>query len=161
MSKCLVILKCAAISKWQLCLTLASFPLLADYPSVKMTSENIIKKTKDCKYFTFTQNLPDISFDLSCFIQIVQFLPDNNTISYVIYLSDTTNKANIDWSLIKFKWVTRNILLAELYIITQGFDIEKQYWERYQIMQKKSYQHQRYKIYKMGKNEIEEYRIYE
>ncbi len=53
-SEYLAILKCTAISKWQLSLTLTSISLLADYPSVKLTSENVIKAAKDCKYLTST-----------------------------------------------------------------------------------------------------------
>ncbi len=89
--------KCAAVSEWQLSSTLASFPLLADYPSVKLTSENVIKAAEDRKYLTSTQHLPEASFDLSRLVQTVKFSPDNDTISYVICLADTTNKANIDW----------------------------------------------------------------
>lgn len=154
MSKYSTMSKYATMFKWQFSSTLASFPLWADYPSIKLTSENVIKTAEDCKYFTSTHNLPKASFDLSRLVQTVQFLPNNDTISYVIYLSNTTNKTNIDWSLIKFKRVTRGILSAELYAITQRFDSKKWYWGRYQIMSKKSYQYQHYGMGETGKHEI-------
>ena len=56
-SECLAMSKYAAMSKWQLSSTLASFPLLADYLSVKLTSK--------------------VSFNLSRAAQTVEFLPDN------------------------------------------------------------------------------------
>ncbi len=55
----------------------ASFPLLADYSSFKLTSEKAIKAVEDCKYLTSTQNLPDASFDLSHTAQTVEFSPDD------------------------------------------------------------------------------------
>lgn len=55
----------------------ASFLLLADYSSFKLTNEKTIKVVKDRKYFIFIQNLPDISFDLSHTAQIVEFLPND------------------------------------------------------------------------------------
>lgn len=55
----LTIFECALISGLQLSLTLASFSLLADYLSLKLTDEKSIKAAKDCKYLTFTQNLPE------------------------------------------------------------------------------------------------------
>ena len=45
--KCLIMSECATISEWQLSfLALANFSLLANSPSVKLTSEETIKKTK-------------------------------------------------------------------------------------------------------------------
>lgn len=76
-SECLAMSKSAAISKWQLSSTLANFPLLGDFPSVKLTSENAIKEVEDCKYLTSTQNLPEASFDFSHIAQTVEFFPDN------------------------------------------------------------------------------------
>ena len=47
-------------------------------------------------------------------------------IGYFIYLSNMTNKTNIEyWFLIKYKQVAYNILTTELYRIAYGFDIEK------------------------------------
>lgn len=86
--------------KWQLNSTLASFLLLADYPSVSLTSENLIMITEDYKYLISIQNQPDNSLHISHLVQIIKFLPDNHIISYFIYFFDTTNKANIDGSLI-------------------------------------------------------------
>ena len=64
-------------------------------------------------------NRPDASFNLFCTAQIAKFLPDNNDllsqIDYVIYFTNTTNKANIDWYSIKYKRVMRIVLAAELY----------------------------------------------
>lgn len=45
--KCIVLLKSTAISKWQLNSTLASFLLLSDYLSVKLTVKEAIKAKKD------------------------------------------------------------------------------------------------------------------
>ena len=48
----------------------------------------------------------------------------SSQISYVIYLANATNKANIiHWSSIKCKRLTRIVLVAELYAIAHGFDI--------------------------------------
>ena len=148
-------------NRFQFSSTLASFPSLADYSSVKLTSEKAIKAAEDHKYFTFTQNLPEASFNLSRAAQTVKFSPDNgiiqvqlvvftdssftdnsdllSQINYATYLADATNR-------IKYKGVTRGVLAAELYAIAHRFDIEKQHWERYQIVQKKSYQHQHYRM---------------
>ena len=64
-------------------------------------------------------NRPDASFNLSCAAQTAKFLPDSNDllsqIDYVICLTNTTIKANIDWYSIKYKRVTRIVLAAELY----------------------------------------------
>ncbi len=69
------------MSKWQYSSALASFPLLADYSSIKLTSDKAIKTaktiTKYCKYLTSTQNLSKVSLDLSRIAQTVNFLPDN------------------------------------------------------------------------------------
>lgn len=45
-------------------------------------------------------------------------------------------------------------------MITPGFniDIEKQHWEKYQIVQAKSHQYKHYKISKMSKHEICKYK---
>lgn len=56
------------------------------------------------------------------------------------------------------KQITRGVLAAEWYVIVHGLAIEKQYWERYQIMQKKFYQHQDYKKGEMGKYETYKYK---
>ena len=60
-----VMSKHAVIFKWQFSLTLASFSLLADYSSVKLTSEKTIKAIENYKYLTSTQNLPKVSFNFS------------------------------------------------------------------------------------------------
>ncbi len=140
-SKCLAISKCATMSEWQLSSTLASISLLADYPSVKLTSKNVIKAAEHCKCLTSIQNLPKAFFDLSCLVQKVKFLPDNDTFSYVICLANTTNKANIYKFTMRCKQVIRNVLAAELYAMAHGFDIKKQHWGRYQIVWAKSYLH--------------------
>ena len=45
-------------------------------------------------------------------------------IDFVICLTDGSNKANfIHWSSIKCKKVTRSVLAAELFVMTQGFDV--------------------------------------
>ena len=53
-------------------LNFASFLLLADYSSIKLTNVKAIKVIEDCKYLTFTQSLPDASFDLFCTTQTVE-----------------------------------------------------------------------------------------
>ncbi len=53
--------------------------------------------------------------------------------------------------------MTRSVLAAELYAMAHGFGIEKRHWGRYQIVQKKSYQHQHYGMGGTGKHEIGEY----
>ena len=143
--------KYAAMSKWQFSSTLASFPLLADYSSIKLTSEEAIKETKimtkDCGNLTPTQHLPETSFDLTRSAQKVKFTADIDIISYVICLADTTNKGNImHW----YNRVTRGVLAVELYAMTHRFDIEKRHWGRYQIVRKKSYQHQHYGMGETG-----------
>ena len=114
---------------------LASFSLLADYSSVKLTSE--------------------ASFHLSRAAQTVKFLPDDNALSnkrlqrqitnksrglryvkldrgtlllsqigYIICLANAIIKANIiHWC----KQVKRGILAAELYAMAYGFGIEKRH----------------------------------
>ena len=45
-------------------------------------------------------------------------------IGFIIALADLINKANIIyWSLIKYKRVTRSVLVLELYAIAHGFNI--------------------------------------
>ena len=68
--------KYATMSEWQLNhLALASFSLLADYLSIKLISEKAVKSakvmTKNRKYFTSTQNLPEASFNYFCSAQNV------------------------------------------------------------------------------------------
>ena len=140
------------MSEWQLShLALASFSSLADYSSIKLTSEKAVKSakimTKDRKYLTSTQNLSEASFDFSRSAQKVKFTADIDIISYVICLADTTNKGNImHW----YNRVTRGVLAVELYAMTHRFDIEKRHWGRYQIVRKKSYQHQHYGMGETG-----------
>ena len=107
--------------------TLASFPLLADCSSVKLTSEKAIKAAEDCKYLTYPQNLPDASFNLSRAAQTAKISPDNDTVQPI-------------------RQVTHSVLAAEIYAMAHGFDIEKRHWGRYQIVRAKSYQHKHYGI---------------
>lgn len=80
------ILKIAAMSKynalsnWELSLTLAIFPLLAAYSSVKLISEETIKVEEHRKYLTSTQTLPKASFNLFYTAQTFEFSPDDNTL---------------------------------------------------------------------------------
>ena len=76
----LAISKCATISKCQFGLTLASFSLLTNISSVKLTSQKVFKGVEDQKYLTSTQNLPEASFDLFRTIQTVDFLPADITL---------------------------------------------------------------------------------
>ena len=128
-SEYLAMSKCATMSEWQLSHSaLASFSSLADYSSIKLTSEKAVKSakimTKDRKYLTSTQNLSEASFDFSRSAQKVKFTADIDIISYVICLADTTNKGNImHW----YNRVTRGVLAVELYAMTHRFDIEKRY----------------------------------
>ena len=144
--------KCAIMSDWQFSHSaLVSFSLLANYSSIKLTSKKAVQSakimTKDCKYLTSTQNLPEASFDFSCSAQKVKFTADIDIISYVICLADATNRGNI---MHRCNRVTRGVLAVELYAMTHRFDIEMQHWRRYQIVQKKSYQHQHYRRGGMG-----------
>ena len=52
--------------KWELSSILTSFLLLADYLSVKLISEKIIKAEKDDKYLTSIQPLSKSSLDFFC-----------------------------------------------------------------------------------------------
>lgn len=76
------------MSKWALSLTLADFSLLANYFSVKLTSEKIIKVAEDCNYLISKQILPEPSFDFFNAAQTSKFLLNNDTISYVICLAN-------------------------------------------------------------------------
>lgn len=128
--KVAVMSKCNVLFKSQFCSTLVSFPLLADYLSVKLTKE--------------------ASLYLSHIVQTAKFLPNNNIvqlISYVICLANITNKGNIIyWSSMKCKKVTRGIHAADLFVMAHRLSIEKQHWGRYQTGRKKLYQHQYYGI---------------
>ena len=45
-------------------------------------------------------------------------------IGYILVLTDMTNKANIiHWSLIKYKRITRSVLVSKLYAIAHRFNI--------------------------------------
>lgn len=50
--------------------------------------------------------------------------------------------------------MTCDILSAEFYAIANGFEIKKQYWRKYQIIQIKWNQYQYYRIGGIGKYEI-------
>lgn len=131
--------------------------MLANYSSVKLTDKETIKAVEDHKYLTFTKILSEAFFNLSHIVQTAKILPDNNTISYVICLTNIINKVSIDLFSMEYKQVIRNILAVNIYAMAYGLDIEKEHWKRYQIMQKKSYQHQYYGICGIGKYEIGEY----
>ena len=81
MPQCAPISKCAPMSEWQFNSTLAIFLLLANYQSVKLTSEKAIKSaktmTKYREYLTLTQNLPQAFFNLSRAVQTVEILLDD------------------------------------------------------------------------------------
>lgn len=90
------------ISKWQLSLILTNFPSLADFSSMKLTSEN--------------------SLNVFYTAPIVKFLPDNIAIlnkqvqwqkchnGYLIYLANTTIKTKmIYW----YKQATCGVLAAD------------------------------------------------
>ena len=94
--------ECATISEWQLSLlALANFLLLADSPSVKLTSKEAIKETKiitkDCGNLTPTQHLPETSFDPSPTAQIaaqtVELLPNDNALLNKQLQRQITNKS--------------------------------------------------------------------
>ena len=51
------------------------------------------------------------------------------------------------------------VLAAKVYLMAYGLDIKKQYWKRYQIIRKISYQHQYYGMGVTSKHEIGEYKI--
>lgn len=128
-------LKYTIVFEWQLSWTLASLFLLVDYSLVKLTSEHMIKAVENHKYSTSIQNLPEASFDLFYFVQIVIFLPDNDTISYIICLTNIIKKTNMNWYTIKCKQGIHNILTAELYVMGHRFNIiKKRYWKKYLII---------------------------
>lgn len=105
--------------KWKFSLTLASFSLLADYSSIKLTSKKTVKSEKimkkNWKYLIFTQNWLKTCFNFSCPVQKVKFTTHINTIqviiftklsiittnnplsqiNYIIYLAKIIKKANI------------------------------------------------------------------
>lgn len=102
----LAISKYMSMSKWQFSSTLASFPLLADYSLIKLTSE--------------------ASLHCSCTAQttaqIVEFLPDAN-----VFIN-------------KFRGL-RHIKTQFANAMAYRFDIEKQHWGRYQIIETKLHQY--------------------
>lgn len=53
--------------------------------------------------------------------------------SFVIYLTNANNKSKnrIYWFLVKFKPITYDVLITELYIIANRFDIKKLHEKRY------------------------------
>lgn len=106
---------------------MASFSLLTDYLSVKLTSKKIIQIEEDYKYFISIQTLLETSFNLSYTTQIGKLLPNSNTISYIIYFINITNKDNIDIFSIKYKQVMGNLLIAKIYAIAYKLVIEKQH----------------------------------
>ena len=61
-------------------LNFASFPLLAEYSSVKLNNEKAIKVIEDCKYLISIQNLPDAPFDLFRTAPIVEYWPDDSAL---------------------------------------------------------------------------------
>lgn len=89
-SKCSTIFHIAAmskyntLSKWELSLTLAGFPLLVDYSSVRLTNEKTIKVAENCLYLISIETLSKVFFDLFCAAQIVKLLLKNDTISYYV-----------------------------------------------------------------------------
>ena len=98
------------MTEWQLShLVLASFSLLANYLSIKFTSKRAIKlaniMTKDYKYLTSIQNLPEGSFNFFYSAQKVKFIIDIDIISYIICFANTTNKGNImHWCKLDDMW---------------------------------------------------------
>lgn len=48
-------------------------------------------------------------------------------------------------------------LVAKLYAIIHGLDIEKQYWGKYYIIQTKLHQHKHYEVDRMGNHKIGKY----
>jgi hypothetical protein len=78
-----------------------------------------------------TRGLKFVKLDINT-LQLLAFIDASfannkdlsSQISYVLVLSDGSNKANIiHWSSIKCKRVTRSVLASELYRMTHGFDI--------------------------------------
>lgn len=157
MFKVMAMSKYNSLSKWKFSLTLAVFPLLANYSSVQLTFEKTIKQTKDRKYLTSTQFLLEASLDLSRAVQKAQLLLDNNTIGYIICFTNTINTANIDLFSMKCKQVRHDILAAKLYAMAHRLDIEKHYWRRYYIMQAKLYQYKQYTMGRTDKYQIGKY----
>ena len=157
-------LRCAAMSAWQLSSTLASFSLL-------LTSEASFNLSRAGQTIEFSPNdqallnkrLQWQITDKSRGLRYVKLDPRDthllSQIGYVISLADATNKANVHWSSIKCKRVThrRVFLAAELYAMTHRVDIEKRHWGRYQIVRAKFYQHKHYGMGKTSKDGTSEY----
>lgn len=99
----LKIFKCTLIFGWQLSLTLASFFILADYSSVKLTSKTFL--------------------DLSHTAQKVEFLPDNIAIlDKQLQLQITNNFCSL-----RYNQDTLLVRAVELYMISHKFRIKNQY----------------------------------
>ena len=157
----LTISKCTTLFKCQLGLTLASFSLLADISSIKLTSQKAFQGIKDQKYLNSTQNLPEASFDPFRIIQTVDFLPANITLlNKQLWLPITYQSRGISY--VKLNQNTLQLVistnaLVELFAMAHEFEIEKQHWERYQIVQAKLPQHKYYGMSGTGKHEIGKY----
>lgn len=93
----------------------------------------------------------DAPFDLSYATQIAKSWSDNDTMQlmdFVICMPNSTNNGNIMY---RCNQTTCDILLAKLYMIAHWFDIKKRYWERYLIIQAKSYQYEQYRMGRTSK----------
>lgn len=80
------------------------------------TWSNKVREAKPLSFFlnlTFSK-MRLAYFNYFCIAQTIKFLLNNNTMSYIIYYANTTNKANIDLFSIKCKHVISNIRAAKL-----------------------------------------------
>ena len=148
--------------------TMFKYILIFEYMTIfnqQLSSTFVVIKIKtDYKYLTLIKHLPNNTFDLFRIIQIVWLLTDANAltskfqglchvkinsldnylwsqIGYVICSANATNKTNIYLLFIKCILVICSVLSTKLYVIAYKFEIKKQHWGRYQIVQKKLYQH--------------------
>lgn len=55
--------------------------------------------------------------------------------------------------------MTYTLLVAKLYTMAYRYNIKKQHWERYQIVQTKLYQHWYYKMDETSKYKIKKYKM--
>ena len=116
-----------------MCQPEASFNLFQAAQTVEFLPDDIalLNKRLQWQITNKSQGLHYIKLDQDT-LQLIVFTDSsfvNNkdmllSISYVICHADTTSKANIiHWSSIKYKRVTRSVLVAELYKMAHGFDI--------------------------------------
>ena len=94
----------------------------------------------------------EVSLDLSHTTPIVESLPDDVALLDKQLQWQINNKSR-GLRHVKLGQDTLHVLAVELYTKAHKFDIKKQHWGRYQIMQKKSCQYQHYGMGGTGKHQ--------